>query len=878
MKKILLRLIVLVLLPCLIIVNPITAAGSLPSSFANQKHLFSKIVATFQTMALAEPLFAVRSTSSDAPRPRFYQWISQFVKKRTALGAFDLRDFDREQFSDRQQARYLHRFVLRLLRAAQPRESAKRLYQSKRRLSRGEMSLKQMLYEFRLQNPEVHVESYLTPDGQTLQATFILVDELNSEQGAGVWQQDLELLEAPLCLIAPLRLKEGQPAQKCVVMLRSAWKSQDEESLSYVVVHEVLEVNNGSHAETIHLQGGEENHNRILQKVVQNIYQPLPREKWESDIQLLYDQKDDPALAHIAATDADPWRARQAFSVLVTTLDSQLAHFPMNEKRSQAIFERLDDLLRERPAIFSRYTRDLAHRYVGGKGLYYELVDAAAYFYASHILNLDYWTGRGALKRICDLLMVPTRRSFRFSHANAETPTTLTFALVDLAQRRADLRRLAIIYLEDILLTPDLDGENYSAALEALHQIYHRRIADQMRHRTIRAKETLLQYEGLYPDVYSKAMPQALRYSSFYLEGTFLLAHLSTLSQEINHTWIHYRVFFSTFIERVCEGLDVAYRYSLSLSVYRLVGRTGRRWRSGDSRPAVDFLLSQDDALGSREMFSKRIAVLNILHEEQVPQKEAIEKFERDAGVEELETIFGSDPVKIEGEITDFMRRHSGWSVTILYEGHGARTMVGLTQSKVLTSQNLADAISVHPDLNQVTLLIDACQASNFAAAVLDDLSKKGSRFPMIVNPSDNERYGFGHQIRESLNGILREGAPILLRDIFRALPKVFEKHRFTIFAPVQNIPARFKPVSAETPLQGRTLRLPNGVIELSGLPVCQLKDRTKGIVLWKLFAFLPLSFLLYFTTFTSEVILNKVQDSSVTSSHHWASPLHSNA
>lgn len=309
-----------------------------------------------------------------------------------------------------------------------------------------------------------------------------------------------------------------------------------------------------------------------------------------------------------------------------------------------------------------------------------------------------------------------------------------------------------LVLLAKALSSPDLNSLDYVNLAYAVSRAASRSWFDAT-DELFTILERLLQREGLPDQMY------------FYLTLALYRMPVSTLQPGLTqalkmlprpegsgHPWPHYPIFSSRYLQHRTMGRRPGERFSIALDVYHLLKRYRRRsrWSPSLVRRTVDYVMAKREALGPRDVYGPGIRVINIIHNEMAGDVPGLVAFQKRAGSTVIQTRIG--PRSKDDALDDIATARG--KLTLHFDGHGGPDHFWLDHGTPGTeiSKNLhrADAISYlelaialqsyasHGDLNQVTILLDACYTSDLAARVLNELKRRGVRGEPLIDASSH--------------------------------------------------------------------------------------------------------------------------------------------
>jgi hypothetical protein len=399
-------------------------------------------------------------------------------------------------------------------------------------------------------------------------------------------------------------------------------------------------------------------------------------------------------------------------------------------------------------------------------------------------------------------------------------------ALETIAKTRSDLSERCILLLEGLLITGDLQdprGQNFpethKAAFTAIKNI-------------------------------DKAKPELIKTNS--LSG-LLLSFTEKDSYILRHGLPHFQVYFNTHFQEVTKAMPAEIKYSIGLSVYRLLSRYNIAINDQNEQlinRAIDFIIKKRVEVSTREIFSPNTKVINILHSEKTFDAKYVSEVEKYAGVTLIDSYKGMSQkndslqkiIDTKGPLTVFFYGHGGPQHLWLDSGQaGSEYSDTLRDDRAISYQELGDALIKRGNLQEVVILIDACYSYNFSANLLNHLFKQNSTvFPLIVSVGNLDRFGYGGIFLNSLNNVLNPEKPTTVQDVYNAEILAFEYQVLRLFMQINPeelkelfgtltpAPAVFRQ-SDKAPGSSLPFTEPPSVIELSG-PSLPQKDSLPGL------------------------------------------------
>jgi len=139
--------------------------------------------------------------------------------------------------------------------------------------------------------------------------------------------------------------------------------------------------------------------------------------------------------------------------------------------------------------------------------------------------------------------------------------------------------------------------------------------------------------------------------------------------------------------------------------------------------------------------------------------------------------------------------RGPGGPLTIYFSGHGGKKHIYLRNEAYSTNLNdplaisykeFGDALLARDNLDQVTVLIDACYSYNFCRNLLDYLEGSGAQsLPMLISSNNNNMLGYD-EFGASVHAVQqRNGGHLTVQDIFDAEERAFDKQDLGIFVSI---------------------------------------------------------------------------------------------
>ncbi|MBF0494151.1 MAG: hypothetical protein HQL28_03350 [Candidatus Omnitrophica bacterium] len=280
------------------------------------------------------------------------------------------------------------------------------------------------------------------------------------------------------------------------------------------------------------------------------------------------------------------------------------------------------------------------------------------------------------------------------------------------------------------------------------------------------------------------------------------ISELPENSLLLNHPWLHYGIFsnvkFNEIAER--EKLDETTRYSVALSVFRMLKDGGVNMNNENIAKAAELVLVSRQAYSKSELFSANRGLISIYHEEK--------DFDPEKSLSVLRPV-GASPAKVYKALPSVnkvveVKRQALRDIagigegavkgpfTVYFDGHGGNNHIWLTRGnsgdqnseemdnpKAISYEELGDALITrfgNQNMSDAALVIDSCYSYNFCRNVLNYLSSKGvKRLPITIAVSNYDRTAYKGKFFEAVEKEVTEpGQAITVDTMFKA-----EKHAF---------------------------------------------------------------------------------------------------
>ena len=286
--------------------------------------------------------------------------------------------------------------------------------------------------------------------------------------------------------------------------------------------------------------------------------------------------------------------------------------------------------------------------------------------------------------------------------------------------------------------------------------------------------------------------------NKFYQDNIYsfvIYTHERVNPQEDFDFMLAYNALFKRIHEHdIISKLDKHRKRSISYSVFRSLIKKYPGVRESDLNSVVkdnDIILALDNVLRKRAEFSKKIIfdknteLIVIAHEPEITlvpfEVWSIREFAANRAVTDIVAYQG---VESKQPFLGSIEASRGKQTVIWTNVHGSPYKLTLGEGSTISYQELADTFIKRADLQEVTLIIDACVGFDYAENLFSTLKdKKTKSYPNVIAIANKGKLGTGGAFLTALQSLrIRQNNPLLGEHIYRAEEYTFRLEDIAVF------------------------------------------------------------------------------------------------
>ncbi|MBU2266173.1 MAG: hypothetical protein KJ977_03955, partial [Candidatus Omnitrophica bacterium] len=376
------------------------------------------------------------------------------------------------------------------------------------------------------------------------------------------------------------------------------------------------------------------------------------------------------------------------------------------------------------------------------------------------------------------------------SSSSASSPAQEVDRLEEIALHKGTRQaEQALSRIEALCAREDLEDSFYVSLARAITRITQSR-KSLIRFSTVSALESLFTKRGLDVEVYLSAAGavRTIRQQRKQLIRPHSLAEVvSKMPEDVaRFSMVSWRVYYNQRFMAITKSLrasEIA-KYSIALAAHDFLRQHKLETTDQDNiTKAVNVIVQirNDEQALNRRLFLDR--VINILNSHQSFGSQKVETFERsgkntidspykgrNSKMPALEAVAGS-----QGPLTIFFSGFSNGEYLCL-ERRAIDSDPSNDPQDNIHFTELAEALLGRGDLENLTIILDACYSYNFSVRLLNYLNQKGVKgLPIVVTSSYYNQKSYAATLPDALAAVyVDKGSPLTVFDILKVDEKVF--------------------------------------------------------------------------------------------------------
>jgi hypothetical protein len=261
------------------------------------------------------------------------------------------------------------------------------------------------------------------------------------------------------------------------------------------------------------------------------------------------------------------------------------------------------------------------------------------------------------------------------------------------------------------------------------------------------------------------------------------------------------QVYFDEHFQQATEGLDFANSYSVALTGQRYLERSGKDPTQENVQEVTDLIIAQREEFADHVILDEDTYYIGITHESPHFDNARMIEFVRGAGVTKtadkelkgpedknnfLNTVSSSTYL---GETTIHLNGHGGPDHFWLSRGEaGEEISDELRRPEAISYVEFGDSLLSRGNLDEVTILIDACFSSDFKNNLYAYLHENGvADTPIIITETNRGSVGLLDTFTEALEVAHEPGTPLTGADLYEIESLTFKKQDLSITIPIED-------------------------------------------------------------------------------------------